>query len=94
MENKLNRTESILAHLTKDVWLLEKIFWNSSIVIYNEEFERIKTRLKKVYNKHDVDEIFPSRLDNEKARSYLEIFFKQPSFWPEEQARPKFLWLF
>lgn len=88
--------DKILQHFTKDVWLLEKIFWKSSDILYNFEFEKARTRLEKVYNKKDVDEVFPSQLDEEKLKSILDILFRVPNFWQmeEQEEKKKFLWIF
>jgi hypothetical protein len=92
----MNR-EQILQHFKKDTGLLEKIFWKSSDILYDFEFEKAKQRLKSVYNKQDVDEVFPSQLDEEKLRSILDILFRVPQIWPwlwEEEEQKKFLWIF
>ena len=89
--------DKILEHFTKDVWLLEKIFWKSSDVLYDFEFERAKIRLTQVYKKTDVDLVFPSRLDEDKLRWVLDILFRVPQFWlqwEEEEQKKKFLWIF
>lgn len=87
----------ILNHFSKDVWLLEKIFWKSSDILYNFEFEKARTRLQYVYNKKDMDVVFPSQLDEDKLKGILDILFRVPSYWPspeEEQLKKKFLWIF
>lgn len=86
----------ILNHFSKDVWLLEKIFWKSSDILYNFEFEKSKKRLENVYNKKDVDQVFPSQLDEEKLKWILDILFRVPNYWPmpEDEDKKKFLWIF
>jgi len=86
----------ILQHFSKDVWLLEKIFWKSSDILYNFEFEKAKQRLAWVYTKKDIDDVFPSQLDEEKLTKILDILFRVPQYWVEEQQeeKKKFLWIF
>jgi len=86
----------ILQHFSKDVWLLEKIFWKSSDILYNFEFEKAKQRLAGVYTKKDIDDVFPSQLDEEKLTKILDILFRVPHYWVEEQQeeKKKFLWIF
>ena len=85
----------IIKHFSKDVWLLEKIFWKSSDILYDFDYESSKRRLESVYIKKDLDLVFPSRLDEEKLKSILDILFRVPQFGNEEQEeKKKFLWIF
>ena len=90
--------DKIIPHFSKDVWLLEKIFWKSSDILYDFEFEKRKQRLEMVYNKTDVHKIYPSQLDEEKLKNILDILFRVPQFpWqnePMEEEKKKFLWMF
>lgn len=89
--------DQILKHFSKDVWLLEKIFWKSSDVMYNADYERAKQRLMTVYKKDDVDRVFPAQIDQDKLMPILDTLFRVPSYWPEQpedEAKKKFLWLF
>jgi len=85
----------IIWHFAKDVWLLEKIFWKSSDILYDFDYESSKRRLESVYNKKDIDIVFPSRLDEEKLKWILDILFRVPQFWNEqEEEKKKFLGIF
>jgi hypothetical protein len=86
----------IIKHFSKDVWLLEKIFWKSSDILYNFEYESSKRRLWSVYNKTDLDKVFPSMLDEEKLKWILDILFRVPQIWNinEDEERKKVLWIF
>lgn len=88
--------EKILQHFSKDVGLLEKIFWKSSDILYDFEYEKAKQRLQSVYKKDDIDEVFPSRLDEEKLRPILDILFRVPQYWPppQDESKDKFLGIF
>jgi len=89
--------EKVLAHFSKDVWLLEKIFWKSSDILYNFEFEKSKQRLWSVYNKEDIDKVFPSQLDEDKLKWILDILFRVPQLWwneDDEDSKKKFLGIF
>ena len=88
--------DKVLQHFSKDVWLLEKIFWKSSDILYNFEFEKAKQRLESVYNKEDISEVFPSQLDEEKLTWILDILFRVPQIqWNiEDEKEKKFLWVF
>lgn len=87
--------DKILQHFTKDIWLLEKIFWKSADILYSPEYERAKTRLSKVYGKMDIDEVFPSVFDEEKTTRILDILFRVPQFpWQAEEETKKFLGIF
>lgn len=88
------RPDQILNHFEKNVWLLERVFWEQGIVMYENQYERVRNQLKTVHWFNDIDEIFPSELDEEKMRSILDILFRVPTYANPEEERSKFLWLF
>jgi hypothetical protein len=95
MERNYNiNPEDIFQHFEKNVWLLEKIFGSQGVVMYMNDYEQIRNKLKNVYNLHDVDSVFPPRLDEPKLWRILDILFRVPQLQDSSQERSKFLCIF
>lgn len=59
------------------VGLFENVFWKASDkIVFDTEYERVKNILKEVHGKKDVDIIFHSIFDEEKAGRVMGTMFR------------------
>jgi len=67
---------NILGFFSRNVWLIEQIFWNNQKILFKQEKEKAKHILVTVYWYINVYEIFPSEYDEEKIERILQTLFK------------------
>jgi len=85
--------EDIFQHFEKNLWLLERVFGSQGVVMYQNDYEQIRNKLKYVYHLNDVDYVFPPKLDEPKLWRILDILFRVPQLQQEEK-KSKFLGIF
>lgn len=73
----MNQKQKIVDRLMSNIWLFENIFWKiTDNVVYDEQKEKAKLFLDKIYWKKDVREIFPKELDTQKVNQTMDKLFQ------------------
>lgn len=84
----MSNTKKIVDSLMSNIWLFENIFWKiTDNVVYDENREKAKLILKKVFHKKDVDDLFPRELDMIKVNSTMDRLFQYYSSKELENER-------
>jgi len=83
----LSTDENILTKFTKNVWLLDKIFGWTGLVMYKEDKEKAKRILYEVYWYENIYQLFSPELDEEKLDKTLTKLFRFQDLLQEDTEK-------
>lgn len=74
--------QDIFDKLVKQSWLYEKIFWKLlPDLVYDQQIEKRKNALSKIYWFRDVDETFKKDIERWEFENLSKIIFKYQELW-------------